>query len=62
MVASPEENGRCCWEEESRVAVNLGLGEEGLPLGFLELGVLGRMGSSSGDNSELMLAAGVKGV
>lgn len=41
MVASPEGNGRCCWEEESRVAVNLGLGDEGLPPGILELGVLG---------------------
>lgn len=61
MVASPEGNGRCCWEEESRVAVNLGLGDEGLPLGILERGSFGRMGSSSGDDSELMLAAGVKG-
>jgi len=41
MVASPEGNRRCCWEEESRVAVNLGLGDEGLPPGTLELGVLG---------------------
>lgn len=47
MVASPE-GTEVLLEEEARVAVNLGLGDEGLPLGILERGSFGRMGSAWG--------------
>lgn len=40
--------------------MNLGLGDEGLPLGILERGVW-EDGKQAWDYSELMLAAGVKG-